>query len=85
MAFARVVTDHSTFAYLCDVVVDSEFRGIGLSKRLMKEIMATPSLNGLRRFILATRDAHSLYRKFGFESLNAEESRRFMSILREDV
>jgi GNAT superfamily N-acetyltransferase len=69
IGFARVVSDFATFAYLGDVFVLDEFRGRGLSKRLMKEITAHPRLQGLRRWVLATRDAHGLYEQFDFSSL----------------
>lgn len=85
VAFARVVTDYSTYAYLCDVFVDEEFRGQGISKWMMECIMSNPDLSELRRFTLATKDAHGLYEKFGFRSLSGEEGRRFMSILKEGV
>lgn len=65
-AFARIVTDHASFAYLCDVFVLEAYRGRGLSKRMMAAIVAEPSLAGIRRFCLLTRDAHGLYRQFGF-------------------
>jgi GNAT superfamily N-acetyltransferase len=85
VAFARLVTDYATYAYLCDVFVDEEYRGRGLSKWLMECIMANPDLQTLRRFTLATKDAHGLYEKFGFKQLSAEENRRFMSILKDGV
>jgi len=66
VGFARVVTDASTFAYLADVFIIPGHRGIGLGKQLMAAVMAHPDLQGLRRFMLATRDAHGLYRQFGF-------------------
>ena len=69
IGFARVVSDFATFAYLGDVFVLDEFRGQGVSKRLMKEIIAHPQLQGLRRWLLATRDAHGLYEQFEFSSL----------------
>ena len=68
VGFARVVTDYATFAYLADVFILEAHRGQGLSKRLMQAIMSHPDLQGLRRWTLATRDAHELYRKFGFET-----------------
>ena len=68
VGFARVVTDRATFAWLADVFVLSAHRGRGLSKRLMAAVLAHPDLRGLRRFLLATRDAHGLYRQFGFET-----------------
>lgn len=66
VGFARVITDRATFAYLADVFVLTPHRGKGLSKRLMQEIQAHPELQGLRRWLLATRDAHELYAQFGF-------------------
>ena len=66
VAFARVVTDYATFGNLVDVFVIPEFRGRGYSLELMRAVMLHPSLKGLRRFMLATGDAHGLYEKFGF-------------------
>jgi len=66
VGFARVITDQATFAYLADVYVLEEHRGQGLSKRLVEAVQAHPDLQGLRRFLLATRDAHGLYAQFGF-------------------
>ena len=68
VGFARVVSDKTTFAYLCDVYVLEEYRGRGLSKRLMEAVCAHRDLQGLRRFALDTRDAHGLYEKFGFKA-----------------
>lgn len=74
IGFARVVTDCATFAWLCDVFIDDAYRGQGLGKRLVDTVMAHPELQGLRNFILATRDAHELYRGYGgFEALAAPE------------
>ncbi len=69
IGFARVVSDRATFAYIGDVYVIDEYRGRGLSKWLMETILAHPDLQGLRRWVLATRDAHGLYRQFGFDKL----------------
>ena len=69
IGFARVVTDQATFAYLGDVFVLGEYRGRGLSKWLMETIIAHPDLQGLRRWTLATRDAHGLYEQYGFGPL----------------
>lgn len=69
IGFARMVTDGATFAYLADVFVDEAYRGRGLSKQLIKEMLAHPLLQGLRRVMLATRDAHGLYAQFGFTPL----------------
>jgi GNAT superfamily N-acetyltransferase len=66
VGFARVITDRASFAYLADVFVLTPHRGKGLSKQLMTFIQAHPDLQGLRRWLLATRDAHSLYAQFGF-------------------
>ncbi|SDQ58791.1 Acetyltransferase (GNAT) family protein [Pseudoxanthomonas sp. CF385] len=66
VAFARVVSDFATFAYLADVFVLPEHRGRGYSKALVAEVMAHPQLQGLRRFMLATSDAHGLYTQYGF-------------------
>ena len=69
VGFARVITDKASFAYLADVYVLEAHRGQGLSKRLVGEILAHPDLQGLRRFLLATADAHGLYAQFGFNAL----------------
>ena len=69
VGFARVVSDFATFAWLADVFIREEFRGLGLSKWLMEVIISHEDLQGLRRFLLATRDAHGLYRQFGFDKL----------------
>jgi len=66
VGFARVITDRATFGYLADVFIPETWRGRGLSRRLMEAVMGHPDLQGLRRFMLATRDAHGLYRQFGF-------------------
>lgn len=68
VAFARVISDYSTFANLVDVFVLPEHRGKGYSKELMSAVMAHPQLQGLRRFTLATGDAHALYARYGFTS-----------------
>lgn len=69
IGFARVISDFSTIAYLGDVYILEEYRGNGLSKWLMENIMNHPSLQGLRRWILLTGDAHSLYRQFGWSEI----------------
>lgn len=69
VGFARVVSDFATFAWLADVFIRQEYRGQGLSKWLMEVIIGHPDLQGLRRFLLATRDAHELYRQYGFDDL----------------
>jgi len=83
VGFARVVTDKATFAYLADVFVLEPHRGQGLSKRLMAFVMAHPDLQGLRRFMLATKDAHGLYAHFGFTPTATPG--RIMEIVRPDV
>lgn len=83
IGFARVITDRATFAYLADVFVLPDYRGRGLSKWLMECIIAHPDLQGLRRWMLATQDAHELYAQYGFSSLKAPE--RWMEIHRPDV
>ncbi len=67
VAYARVVTDRATFAYLCDVVVFDGFRGRGIGKLLVAAVLAHPDLQTIRRHALATRDAHGLYAQFGYE------------------
>jgi GNAT superfamily N-acetyltransferase len=78
VGFARVITDKATFAYLCDVFVLQQHRGIGLSKWLVQTILNHPELQGLRRWTLATADAHGLYKQFGFEVINNPD--RWMGI-----
>jgi GNAT superfamily N-acetyltransferase len=73
VGFARVVTDYATFAWIADVFVLPEHRGQGLSKWLMEVILSHPELQGFRRWVLATKDAHSLYARFGFISLHRPE------------
>jgi N-acetylglutamate synthase-like GNAT family acetyltransferase len=80
IGFARMVTDRATFAYLCDVYVLEEYRGQGLGKWLMDEVMAHPDLQGLRRIMLVTRDAHGLYERHGFTPPQNPE--RHMEIFR---
>jgi GNAT superfamily N-acetyltransferase len=66
VGFARIVTDKATFAYLADVFILADHRGQGLSKRLLEVVLAHPQLQGLRRWLLFTADAHQLYEQFGF-------------------
>jgi GNAT superfamily N-acetyltransferase len=73
IGFARVVTDYATFAWLADVFVLDEFRGRGLGKWLIEVILAHPDLQGFRRWVLSTKDAHGLYRSFGFNELKRPE------------
>ena len=73
VGFARVVTDFATFAWIADVFVLPEHRGRGLSKWLMEVMLAHPQLQGFRRWVLATKDAHGLYERFGFIKLHRPE------------
>jgi len=70
IGFARIITDYSTIAYLGDVYVLEAYRGKGISKWLMETVMGHPALQGLRRWILLTGDAHALYRKFGWTDIS---------------
>jgi N-acetylglutamate synthase-like GNAT family acetyltransferase len=83
IGFARMITDKATFAYLADVFILEEYRGRGLSKWLMEIIMSSPELQGLRRIMLATRDAHGLYKKSGFTPLT--QPNRWMQIHNPDI
>lgn len=83
VGFARVVTDKATFAYLADVYVLEAHRGKGLAGRIMEGVQQHPDLQGLRRMLLATRDAHGLYVKYGFTPLAAPH--RMMEIHKPDV
>ena len=76
VGFARVITDRATFAYLADVFIIEQHRGRGLGKWLVETVLAHPELDGLRRWVLVTRDAHDLYRQSGFRELQNPE--RFM-------
>jgi GNAT superfamily N-acetyltransferase len=73
VGFARVISDRASYAYLADVYIEEPHRGKGLSKLLMRAVMAHPELRGLRRWILGTRDAHGLYRQFGFTEMQRPE------------
>jgi GNAT superfamily N-acetyltransferase len=83
VGFARVITDYATFAYLADVFVLESHRGRGLASWLTEVILSHPELQGLRRWVLATRDAHTLYRKTGFREL--EDPKRYMEITNRQV
>jgi GNAT superfamily N-acetyltransferase len=78
VGFTRVVTDMATFAYICDVFILPEYRRLGLSKWLMQTIRQHPDFQGLRRWSLATLDAHGLYEQFGFSALS--NPKRWMEI-----
>lgn len=73
VGLARVITDYATFAYLCDVYVLEEHQGHGLGKWLIDTVTSHPDLANIRMFLLATRDAHGLYRQYGFEELPQPE------------
>jgi GNAT superfamily N-acetyltransferase len=73
IGLARIVSDYTTFAWLCDVFIHEEHRGKGLGKWLMETIHGHPDLQGLRRWMLATRDAHGLYEQFGWTPLDNPE------------
>ncbi|MBS1552110.1 MAG: GNAT family N-acetyltransferase [Bacteroidetes bacterium] len=83
IGFARIVTDYATFAWLADVFILEEYRGRGLSKWLMEIIMNYSEVQNIRRWFLATKDAHGLYKKFGFTALNEPE--KFMEMFRKDL
>jgi N-acetylglutamate synthase-like GNAT family acetyltransferase len=83
IGLARVITDAATYAYLCDVYVLPEWRGRGLGIWMMECVMAHPDLQGLRRFSLVTRDAHELYRPFGFAEVASPG--RHMEIARPEI
>ena len=78
-----VITDYATIAYLGDVFVISEYRGKGLSKWLMQQVTDHPDLQGLRRWLLLTRDAHELYKKFGWQPIQSPD--RYMERFNPDV
>ena len=83
VAMARIVSDYATFAWLCDVFVREDYRGRGIGKWLMESILAHPELQGLRRWLLATRDAHGLYSQYGYTSLHNIE--RWMERINPDA
>jgi len=74
VGFARWITDTATFAYLADVYIEKQYRGLGLSKKLMSLMLFHEDLQGLRRYQLATQDAHGLYSQFGFKALEEPEN-----------
>ena len=79
IGLARVVSDYAIFAYLCDVFIHEDYRAYGLGKWLIETVMSHPDLQGLRRWTLATRDAHGLYKQFGWDALKNPE--KWMEIL----
>jgi N-acetylglutamate synthase-like GNAT family acetyltransferase len=83
VGFARLITDSATFAYLADVYILEEHRGNGLSKQLMATIVKHRQLQGLRRIMLATKDAHGLYKQYGFTELT--DQTMFMQLWAPDI
>ena len=83
VGFARVITDYATIAYLGDVFIVSAHQGKGLAKRMMEKIMGYPELQGLRRWILLTADAHELYRQFGWKDIKSPE--KWMEVVESEV
>lgn len=83
VGFARLVTDYATFGYLADVFVDEEYRGKGLSKILMEFIFSIDELKAFRRMVLVTRDAHTLYERYGFKQLKTPDT--YMELHRPEV
>lgn len=83
VGFARWITDRATFAYLADVYVEEPFRGLGLSKKLMSLMLFHPDLQGLRRYMLSTHDAHGLYAQFGFKAI--EHPDQLMAVTVKDL
>ena len=82
VGFARFVTDYAVFAYMADVYVEEAHRGLGLSKRMMETLMGQPWIKGLRRLMLATKDAYGLYAQYGFRPIAHPE--RLMEIVQRD-
>lgn len=80
IGFARLVTDYTVFAYLCDVMIADSYRGHGLGKWLVESMLAHPEVQSVRRWLLITRDAQGLYSQFGFVGL--EEPERYMEMMR---
>ena len=83
VGFARIATDHATFGYLADVFVLEDHRGRGLSTAMVRALMELPEVQGFRRLMLATRDAHGIYAKLGWEPIT--DPQPFMQLLRKDV
>ena len=83
IGYARIISDYTTVAYLGDVFVLPEYRGLGLSKWMMQTIMSHPELQGLRRWILLTGDAHGLYEQFGWKGIASPE--RWMELHNKDI
>lgn len=85
VGFGRLITDLATFAYFSDVFILEEYRGLGLGKWLVETMLQHPDLQGLRRWLLATKDAQELYRPFGFQEVKSSDSVVFMDIFNPNV
>lgn len=85
VGFGRLITDYATFAYFSDVFILEKYRGLGLGKWLVETMLQHPDLQGLRRWLLATKDAQELYRQFGFQEVKIANSIVFMEIVKRDV
>ena len=85
IGFARVVTDYSTFAYLCDVFILPAHQGKGIGKQLIATIHQHPNLQGLRRWMLATKDAYGLYEQAGWKHLSKEQAGRILTVHQPDL
>ncbi len=85
VGFARIITDKATFAYLADVFIIKEEQGKGLGKLLLQTIHQHPDLQGLRRLLLTTKDAHSLYEQFGWQKINDDLKGRLMTINKPNI
>lgn len=83
VGFGRLITDYATFGYVADIFVDELHRGRGLSKQIVKLMLAQPFVRGLRRLMLGTRDAHGLYAQYGFSAIKNPAA--FMEIHRPDI
>jgi len=81
VGFARVITDGATLAYVCDVIVFEEFRGRGISRLLVESILDHPQLKSVEVVMLATRDAHGLYAKYGFQPV--VDTSKYMRLIRD--
>ncbi len=83
VGFARLITDYATFAYLSDVFIVEQYRGCGLSKFLIETVVSHPDVQGLRRMMLATSDAHGLYAQYGFKPI--EQAQTFMQVWQPNI
>lgn len=81
VGFARVITDYATFAYFSDVFILESYQGLGLGKWLIQSILEHPDLQGLRRWLLATKDAQEFYRQYGFQEVKTSGAVSFMEIV----